>query len=286
MAGVIIPKLHGAFTVTSSTDTLIVRGTTTGIDRTITINTTVPTYFIRGYTGETLGSGRVGAQLAEEIQQRVRDAAGTEFDAFTCTAGDTGFVTMTNTAEAFSIRVGTDTALVGTDTVAGILGYNLALPTAFTTSKLAANQHRYGWYPNIGPAEIMSHPNMQGSRSSDATVRRAPSGRVITTSYDEFIDNEFEWRWIQDEYMFPVGFGGTTVTNRDFESFWRDVIRIGQRFRFYPDREVQTAPGGGAAWEYVGAEKITQNGTTDARLERNDFSRFWRLTTAVHRYET
>ena len=203
---------------------------------------------------------------------------GAELDTFTSTIGSTtGRVTFAGSGGNFTVTW-TDTAL------RDLLGFtgNLAGAATYT----GTNQARYNWYPNTGVATIAAHPDRRGLSSSDATVRRAPSGRVITTAYDEYEDNEFEFRWVEDEYAFPVGFGGTTLTYRDFEAFWRDVLRIGQRFRFYPDRTVETAPAGGAPWEYVGGEKICQDGMQKFKQERDDYERYWRFILDVMQYRT
>lgn len=268
MAGVIIPKLHGRFSITTSSDNFTINEAGAGA-RIVNLDETRD-WFIRQYTGE------VTAQFVDHIQTQTRAAGpGVELDTFTCTVSDTGFVTFAGSGGNFTVTW-TETVL------RDLLGFTGDLAGAATYT--ATNQHRFGWYPNTGVSAIMAHPNRVGLSTSDAVTRRAPSGRVITTAYDEYVDNKFTWRWIEDEYMFPVGLGGTTITNRDFETFWRDVIRIGQRFRFYPNRTIQTASPSGAPWEYVGDADITQGGTGEASEEQDNFSRYWRFVMGVHEF--
>lgn len=241
------------------------RGQSTGVDR--TFNITAGDFFMRGYTAEATN------QLVETIQAGVRALAGTDFDSFTCTLSDSGYVSMSNPSEDFRIASGTDTALLT------LLGYDdgttlLSLPTAYAATHTGSHQARYCWFPPCGVAETRSHQSVLGATSSDAVVRRAPSGRVITTTYDTYREQMLEWRWLEDEYVWPVGVGGTTVKNRDFLQFWTDVLKSGQRFRYFPDRTSNTST---AYYEYVGGEKITKDGMEKCRREVASFSKYWKF---------
>lgn len=272
MAGVIVPKLYGRFNVASSSAFNVEEDG--GTNTAITITT--GDYFIRSHTASPSDS----TQLLEHIQARVRAVPPfTEMDTFTATISNTtGLVTFATDPAALGFEI-----FWNNTTLRNLLGFTGDLtPPARTFT--ATNQAKYTWHPNTGVEALAAHPNVQGHRTSDAVVHRAPSGRVITTAYDEYIGNQISFRWIEDQYMFPVGSGGVTVVNRDFEQFWRDIFRIGQRFRFFPDRTSQTAPGGGAPWEYVGGEDICAKGTMLAKPERPDYAKFWQIPLDVMEY--
>lgn len=252
MAGAPIPKLLGRFSITSTSDQLTVNAAA--------ITLTTGDYFMRGYTAESTD------QLVEHLQAQIR-AAGGALAAFSVSLSDAGFITLSN-GSAFTVTWNSE----GSSALRNLLGFTGNLSSA--TSHTGSNQVKYCWFPNCGVAETQSHQSVLGASSSDAVVRRAPSGRVITTTYDTYREQMFEWRWLEDEYVWPVGVGGTTVTNRDFLQFWTDVIRIGQRFRYFPDRTSNTST---AYYEYVGGEKITKDGMEKCRREVASFSKYWKF---------
>ena len=252
------PKLHGRFTLDAASDGFTIDQDGAPPARVILLS--LGGYFIRGYTGEPLPTDRTGGspgaagalgQLVEEIQARVR-AAGAEFAAFVCTVSDTGFVTMQDDGGNFTVTW-TDPAL------RDILGATGATSVSVPATKGVTfpNQHRYGWYPNVAPSDFDGDPDLSGVRSSEARATRAPAGQVTSTSYFEHIDRSFQFAALDDDYVFPTG--TPLILNRDLETFWRDALRRGVRFRYYRERNVQTAPGGGAPWEYVAAERTQRN---------------------------
>ena len=266
------PKLHGLITIDTTNQAFRIRGAVTAVDRDITL--TAGDYFIRGYTGEAAN------QLAEHIQAQVRAAAGTEFDAFVVSVSDTGFVTFTNTAEAFTV-----TTPAGQDWfpssggLARLLGFTGDLTPAVTTFT-GANQHRYGWYPDMPPEDFSGHPDLAGVLGSDSVVSIAPSGRVTVTSYQEPRRRSWSFRWLAAEYMFPTG----SVRNRDFEQCWRDEVRPGRRWRYYPDRTVQTRPGGGEPWTYVGGQDIAIKGAGAAEQDVVASADHFRIEIDAHEF--
>lgn len=254
MAGVPIPKLHGLIVVGGALDTLSLEHLAPNV--TVDGVALAGDYFIRAYTGEATAAGRVGAQLVEELQARIRAAAAANFGSFTLTVSDTGFVTAANPT-SFRVRVS------GSSEFTVPLGWTSA-GTGYGTSHTAPNQHRYGWYPNTGPAEFDGDPDLDGPPHADAVVTRSPSGRVTTTKFFEHVDREFMFDWIEDQYLHPTG----SVANRDYQTFWQDVASVGRRWRYYPDRTVQTSPAGGAPWEYVADGATARGGASPDRWKR------------------
>jgi hypothetical protein len=90
-------------------------------------------------------------------------------------------------------------------------------------------------------------------------------------------------RWLEDEYVFPVGLGGTTILNRDFEQFWTD-IGTGSRFRYYGDRTTETGLDGNAPPEYVFGPNIARNGTSAAEPETVTWDKLWKMSIDMFEY--
>jgi len=254
-------------TANATHNVLSITGTTG--PTTVTVTLADGDWFIRGYTGEAIAAGRTGAQMCEEITAQVV-AAGGQFASFSCTVSDAGIVTITNPT---NVRI-------DASELTATLGYATAQLGVYGTSIVAANQHKFGWYPNVGPADFDGDPDLPSVRKSDAVVRRAPSGVVTVTQYGEFRDRTYQWRFVEDEYALPTG----SVLNRSFEEFWQQVIAPGHRFRYYPDATVQTAPGGGEPWTYVGGQKIARAGSSALDRDVPAWSVLYKFPLDCHAY--
>ena len=279
MASVTPPKLHGLITIDSTNDVFTITATSgaeSGLARTITL--TQGNYFIQGYTGETHGawpaaSSTATGGLLEHVQAQVRAAPGTAFDSFTASAlTDTGRVSLSNTLGGDNFTINGAEWYPASGGLGRILGF--AGDITNQPSLTGPNHHKYSWYPNVPPVEFSGDPDLLGVRLSDAVGTTAPDGTHTTTAYNNRRVRDFTFEHIADEYMMPTG----SLVNRDFEQFWTDILRVGRRWRYYPDRTVQTAPGGGAPWTYVGGKAIARDGTTAAERQVAFWSAFYKIT--------
>ena len=273
------PKFHGSIPINNASDTASFSGgftltlfhTTNGTDE----------YFIRGYTGEAIATGRLGAQLVEEIQARVRVFGGGTYAAFVCTVSDAGIVTMTGGA-TFTVTW-TDTAL------RDILGFTGNLSGASTYT--APNQHRYGWYPDSPISERDGDERQAGVRTSDTQVMRAPGGQVNTITFAEFVDRTFSLGWIAKERAMAVPTDTQTtaarVKNRSYEEFWQQVGKPGRRFRWYPDATLQVGDvvdAAGAPFEYKFNEEAAKTGTSALDRSSPLMHEWYRVAFGCHVY--
>lgn len=265
MASSLIPKFHTLFSITSASDTFTIQEVTKAAHAGNHI--TQGDYFIQEYSGE----GANG--LVEHMQAAVRALGPVgDLDDFTVTLSATGFITLSNTGN-FDITW-TDAELQN------ILGFTGNLTGASTYT--ATNQPKYCWYPNVGPVSLLSHTHEDGVISSDAMVTRAPSGRVTHTRYHTFTDQELRFRFLESQYVFPIGLGGTTILNRDYETWWTNTG--GARFRYYPDRTLTTSLSGGAPHEYVMGPLMAREGSSGCAVEQATWDELWQLRMDLHKY--
>ena len=270
------PKFHGSIPINSLSDTADVSGNTLAVYHTASAT---DEYFIRAHTGEAIATGRLGAQLVEEIQARVRLFAG--FSAFNCTVSDAGIVNM-NRGSTFTVTW-TDTAL------RDILGFTGNLSGASTYT--APNQHRYGWYPDSPISERDGDERQAGVRTSDTQVMRAPGGQVNTITFAEFVDRTFSLGWIAKERAMAVPTDTQTtaarVKNRSYEEFWQQVGKPGRRFRWYPDATLQVGDvvdNAGAPFEYKFNEEAAKTGTSALDRSSPLMSEWYRVAFGCHMY--
>lgn len=268
------PKFHGSIPINNASDTADVSGNTLSI-----FHTTNGTdeYFIRAYTGEAIATGRLGAQLVEEIQARVRLFAG--FGAFNCTVSDTGFVNM-NRGSTFTVTW-TDTAL------RDILGFtgNLSGASSYT----APNQHMYGWYPTATLSDHDADERQAGSETSDTQVNRSPGGQVNSIDFAELTDRVFTFNFLLRERALAVPTLTQTVAqrvkNQSYQEFWRQC-RV-RRFRWYPDATKQTGDvisNEGAPFEYKMQEESAKKGTAALQRVSQASDDFHKLEIGCHMY--
>lgn len=256
MAGAPIPKLYGLTAHTSlgsgGSKDVTFGGTA--------VQVTTGSYFVRGYTAE-------GGQLVDAVQTAMT-AAG--LASASATISDDGFVTL-SASGAFTVTW-TNT------TLRDILGFTGNLTSA--TSHTATEQAKYTWHPNTGPATMTGHPDTAGEIESDAAHTVAPSGIVLATKYYERTKREFDFRWLEDEYVWPVG----SVTNRDYYAFWSSILSMGTRFRYFPDR---TANASTDYYTYVADKTCVEDGMTNrggTEQENASWSKLWKLRLPVRSY--
>lgn len=134
---------------------------------------------------------------------------------------------------AFQI-VWTDTAMRDT------LGFTGTVSGALTYT--STNHCKYLWLPNCGRTGDVPEPVTSqawfGRGTADTTVVRAPSGQTVAINYNTLHNARLQWLTVQGKKSWK---GSEAVTNESFEQFWRDVLRYGKRFRYHPDRSVDTS---------------------------------------------
>jgi len=271
------PKFHGSIPIDDNSYQLQIDATLVSIAHTAG---ETEEWFIRAYTGEAIASGRVGAQLVEELQQRIRTATGR--GSFTVTVSDDGIVTM---ADSTSFSVTWWYAALR-----NILGWtgNLSGASSYT----APNQHMYGWYPDDALEEREGDEREEGLESADATVRRAPSGDVVGMVFAEFVDRAFSFGWVPKIRARPVPADGQTtanrVVNRSFTEFWRQCAM--RRWRWYPDATKQYrdhTDAAGAPWEYKFDEETVSGGPRNALSRSTELvDLYYRVQFSAHAYRS
>jgi hypothetical protein len=269
------PKFHGAIPIADNSDNADVSGNTLSIYHGGTGTTAY--YFIRAYTGESIATNRLGAQLVEEIQARVRLFSG--FGAFNCTVSDTGFVTMSR-GSTFTVTW-TDTGL------RDILGFtgNLSGASSYT----ATNQHMHGWYPGVALVDRIGDERSPGMATSDVQVMRTPGGAVNALDFTgELYDRTFEFNWLPRQRALKVPTLSQTtsqrIVNQSYEEFWaQSKVR---RFRWYPDSTLQVGDvidNAGAPNEYRFDETSAQKGTGAAERSIALHDELYKIAFAAHR---
>jgi len=270
------PKFHGSIPIDDNSYQVEVASTTVSIAHTVG---ETEEWFIRAYTSEAIASGRVGAQLVEELQQRIRTATGR--GSFEVTVTDDGIVEMSDSTNFTVTWV--DTAL------RDILGYTGDLSGADTYT--APNQHMYGWYPDDALEEREGDEREEGMESCDATVKRAPSGTVSSMQFsEELVDRAFSFGWVPKIRARPVPADGQTtanrVVNRSFTEFWRQCGT--RRWRWYPDATKQYrdhTDAAGAPWEYMFDEGTLRGGPRGALNRSTELlDLYYRVQFSAHAY--
>lgn len=179
------------------------------------------TYYIAGYSGETTNN------LVEHIQDKM--AAETGFSAATCTYNaNSGLV---------SLGFAATTNVTWTDTdLRDLLGFTADLDSA--SSYTGTNEAKYVWRPNIS---LSGHP-VTGSRvfepESTTLVYRARDGTTTSVVGTKLYRAQLEYSML-DEARIIIPSTGTV--NREFETFFEDVIHSGQPIRLYFDRTLNTS---------------------------------------------
>ena len=150
---------------------------------------------------------------------------------YTCTLDDdTGRVTRAASGVTTFSLTWTST------TIRDRLGFtgNLSGAATYTGSK----QARFLWLPDVGRTNPLS-PNWSstsyemGQEEIDRTVTRAPTGAARTIGYTRRFHEHFEWHFITGAKALQ---GFESLGNESYQLFWRDVLSVGKRFRYHPDR--------------------------------------------------
>lgn len=173
------------------------------------------------------------ALLTEIAGQLTSDA--TLGGVYTCTLNDdTGKVTIAASGVTTFSLTWTDTSVRD---FCGFTG-NLSGAATYTSTK----QARALWLPDVGRTNALG-PNWasvsydMGREEIDRTFTRAPAGQSRAIGYTRRFVESFEWQMVSAAKSI-IGF--ESVGNESYQLFWRDVLSVGKRFRYHPDRTSDT----------------------------------------------
>lgn len=176
----------------------------------------------------------------------------------------TGIVTLSATGVTTFSVTWTDTALRDS------LGFTGNLSGA--ASYASTESSPLIWIPNVprGPGRAPDGSN--GVAMRDMTVTVSPDGSSKALAYSTRYSDVLAWNRISGQKSWIVN---ETTANESFESFWLNVIALGQPFRYHPDRTVDAtyveyrAVGEGAGMLPL---RASVDGWTTGSLAPHDFS--------------
>ena len=229
------------------------------------VELTTGDYFMSGVAGEV--------QFVDHMQVQIR-ALGPPYDAAT--------VTQSVTNGTININLGSAADIVWTDADLGLmLGFDAALTgsDAYTSE----NQARYGWFPNRGLSDFPGTLVDWWAPNSTSRVYRSASGQTYSRIGNNLDDARVEYQNLSELQTWKKGSAWWDA----FEAFFDDVVHLGNQFRCFPDRELNTTSDDyhTAIWQPEEGKPVGSMRDFSARNLAN-FNGFWTLTLSMFKHVT